>query len=74
MRRKGVLMLVLSRKKSQTIVVGDDIRITIVELRGDKVRVGIDAPRGVTVHREEVYDAIQQEAEERLTLTGADPE
>ena len=54
-------MLVLSRQTDQTIVIGDNIRITIVDVRGDKVRVGIDAPREVAVHREEIYDAIQRE-------------
>jgi carbon storage regulator len=51
-------MLVLSRKKSEVIVINDDIIITVVEVRGDKVRLGFDAPRGVSIHREEVYDAI----------------
>ncbi|MEZ6061311.1 MAG: carbon storage regulator CsrA [Planctomycetaceae bacterium] len=56
-------MLVLSRQRDETIVIGDSIRITIVEVRGDKVRIGIDAPRDVTVHRQEVYDAIKRELE-----------
>lgn len=56
-------MLVLSRQRDQTIVIGDSIRITIVEVRGDKVRIGIDAPRDVTVHRQEVYDAIKRETD-----------
>ena len=51
-------MLVLSRKKSESIVINDDIIITIVEVRGDKVRLGIQAPREVPVHRKEVLDAI----------------
>ena len=54
-------MLVLSRQRDQTIVIGDSIRVTIVDVRGDKVRIGIDAPREVTVHREEVSEAIQRE-------------
>lgn len=52
-------MLVLSRKKDESIMIGDDIQITIVDVRGDKVRLGIVAPRTVSVHRQEVYDAIQ---------------
>ena len=56
-------MLVLSRKKNEQIVIGDDIVITIVEVRADKVRIGIDAPIHVPVHRHEVYVAIQKAAE-----------
>jgi carbon storage regulator len=51
-------MLVLSRKKNESIVINNDIVITIVEIRGDKVRLGIVAPKDVPVHREEVYEAI----------------
>lgn len=54
-------MLVLSRQRDETIVIGDSIRVTIVEVRGDKVRIGIEAPRDVTVHRQEIYDAIKRE-------------
>jgi carbon storage regulator len=55
-------MLVLSRKKDESIIINDHIRVTIVEIRGDKVRLGIDAPKDVTVHRREVYEAIQNQA------------
>lgn len=54
-------MLVLSRQKEESIIIGDDIEITIVDVRGDKVRLGITAPREISVHRREVYDAIQRE-------------
>ena len=54
-------MLVLGRKKDETIMIGDDIEITVVVVRGDNVRIGITAPRHVTVHRREVYDTIRAE-------------
>ena len=57
-------MLVLSRQRDETIIIGDNIRITIVDVRGDKVRIGIDAPRDVTVHRQEIYEAIKREMDE----------
>jgi len=57
-------MLVLSRQKDESIMVGDDVEITIVDVRGDKVRLGITAPRSIDVHRKEIYEAIQREKEE----------
>ena len=57
-------MLVLSRKKYEAIVIRDDIVITVIEIRGDKVRLGFDAPKDVPVHRHEVYEAIKRENEE----------
>ena len=56
-------MLVLSRRIDESIIIGDNIKITIVDVRGDKVRLGIVAPREISVHRQEVYDAIQKEKE-----------
>ena len=58
-------MLVLSRKKNESIIINDHITVTVVEIRGDKVRLGIDAPKDVTVHRREVYEAIQSQARAR---------
>ncbi len=58
-------MLVLSRKKNEKIVISDEIVLTIVEIRGDKVRVGIEAPQHVQIHRQEVYDAIRRRGEDR---------
>jgi carbon storage regulator len=52
-------MLVLTRKKDESIIIGENIVVTVVEIRGDKVRLGIEAPRAVPVHRREVYDAIK---------------
>ncbi len=54
-------MLVLSRRKDETIMIGDDVEITIVDVKGDTVRLGIAAPKSVAVHRKEIYEAIQAE-------------
>ncbi len=59
-------MLVLSRMVDESIIIGDDIVVTIVDIRGDKVRLGIDAPNDMPVHRREVYEAIQRENLEAL--------
>jgi len=66
-------MLVLSRKKNESIIINNDITIVVVEIRGDKVRLGVDAPKEVPVHRREVFDAIKRgEAEQKNTASGAD--
>ena len=54
-------MLVLSRQRDESIMIGDQVAVTIVDIRGDKVRLGIDAPSEIPVHRREVYEAIQRE-------------
>jgi carbon storage regulator len=61
-------MLVLSRHRDESIIIGDDIVITIVDIRGDKVRLGIDAPQDIPVHRQEVYEAIQRENQKAAEL------
>ncbi|MCH8839390.1 MAG: carbon storage regulator CsrA [Planctomycetes bacterium] len=53
-------MLVLSRKKNESIIINDNITIVVVEIRGDKVRLGVDAPKEIPVHRNEVYEAIRR--------------
>jgi len=58
-------MLVLSRQRDESIMIGDDVEIIIVDVRGDKVRLGITAPRSIPVHRREIYDAIQREKAEK---------
>jgi carbon storage regulator len=64
-RQKELKMLVLSRQKDESIMIGDDVEITIVDVRGDKVRLGIAAPKEIPVHRKEVYEAIQREKSEQ---------
>jgi carbon storage regulator len=60
-------MLVLSRKKNESIVINNEITIVVVEIRGDKVRLGVEAPREVPVHRREVFDAIQRNLDAPVT-------
>jgi carbon storage regulator len=62
-------MLVLSRHRDESIMIGDDIVVTIVDIRGDKVRLGIEAPNHVPVHRQEVYEAIQRENRKTTSVT-----
>ena len=69
---EGSAMLVLSRHKDETIMIGDDIELTVVDIRGDKVRLGIKAPSTVPVHRKEVYDAIRKENEGASTFDSDD--
>lgn len=59
-------MLILSRRKDESIMIGDDVEIMIVDIRGDKVRLGITAPKSISVHRKEVYEAIQQEKQREM--------
>ena len=53
-------MLVLTRRVNESIVINDDVSVLVVEVRGDRVRLGIEAPKNVTVHRKEIYDAIKE--------------
>lgn len=57
-------MLVLSRKKNESIVINNDITLVVVEIRGDKVRLGVEAPKDVPVHRREIYDKIQEQGKD----------
>ena len=68
-------MLILTRKSGESITIGDDVKVTVVEVKGKQVRIGIDAPRSYTIHREEVYFSIQEEnrraaKESPLSLAG----
>jgi len=65
-------MLVLSRNKDESIVVGDDVEITIVDVRGDKVRLGITAPKSIPVHRKEVWLAIKAEESGKVETENKD--
>ncbi|MFO0884915.1 MAG: carbon storage regulator CsrA [Pirellulales bacterium] len=65
-------MLVLSRHRDESIMIGDDIVVTIVDIRGDKVRLGINAPNEVPVHRQEVFEAIQRENRKASQLSPGD--
>ena len=71
---KESIMLVLSRKKNESIIINDDITIVVVEIRGDKVRLGIEAPKEIPVHRNEVYEAIRRNRQDSGTdaTSGAD--
>lgn len=65
-------MLVLSRQRDETIMIGDDIEVTVVDIRGDKVRLGINAPKEISVHRKEVYEAIRRENREAAQVQPGD--
>lgn len=65
-------MLVLSRQRDESIIIGDDIVITIVDIRGDKVRLGIEAPKEIPVHRQEVYEAIARENRDSTSPQGGE--
>ena len=65
-------MLVLSRQRDESIIIGDNVQITVVDIRGDKVRLGIVAPAEVSVHRKEVYEAIQRENRKAAGVSTSD--
>jgi carbon storage regulator len=65
-------MLVLSRHRDESIMIGDDVVVTIVDIRGDKVRLGIEAPQDIPVHRQEVYEAIQRENRKAAQMRQSD--
>jgi len=65
-------MLVLTRKRDERIMIGDEISLLVVDIRGDRVRLGIEAPSDVAVHRKEVYEAIQREQALEVEVVAAD--
>jgi len=54
-------MLILTRRVGESLMIGDNVNVTVLGIRGNQVRIGVDAPKDVAVHREEIYDRIQQE-------------
>ena len=67
-------MLIITRRKDESIMIGDDIEVWVVDVRGDKVRLAINAPRSIPVHRKEIYEAIQREkAEKAAAEKGVNP-
>jgi carbon storage regulator len=67
-------MLILSRKVNEKVMIGDDISISVIEIRGDQVRLGVDAPKTVKVYRQEVFDAIKAENKAAAASTPVFPE
>jgi carbon storage regulator len=65
-------VLVLTRKSGQKIIIGDNIRIAVLEIQGDQVRIGIQAPRDITIHREEIYEEIQKENKAAIAVNTDD--
>lgn len=65
-------MLVLSRQRDESIIIGDNVVVTVVDVRGDKVKLGIDAPQSIPVHRREVYEAIRRENQHAAQLRPGD--
>ncbi|MFW5738121.1 MAG: carbon storage regulator CsrA [Spirochaetota bacterium] len=64
-------MLILARRINESIVIGDDVRVSVIDIKGDQIKLGIEAPRAVKVYRQEVYEAIQEENREAARTAAA---
>lgn len=67
-------MLILTRRISESVIIGDEVKVTVLGVKGNQVRLGIDAPKTVSVHREEIYHRIQQEKEGGSSTSGPETE